>query len=931
MRALTLTRYFSFLSLILVVIAGTVLGFLVFQQDIHQMTESAQDRNVNLTKLLHTLLADEINPFIAQPGPQRATALQAKIALVTADSNIFKLKLYNPQGITIFSTDPTQVGEDESANAGFISATTGVVASELTQRDQLSKFDGGSHKIDLVSSYVPVKQDGQLVAIFEVYQDVTQLVKLIHASMLKIATIVVSVLGLLYFLLLLVVRRAQKLLTESQTQLENSNRELDQRVTDRTDALQQSESRFRILTDMASDYCWETDEFHRFTMHTVNKRKSTESSKEAGYLIGKFWWDIPHVSPDEATWSAHRALVDSHQIFHEFEVSRVDRNGNLRHFSISGQPKWDAAGRFTGYLGVGYDITLRKQADADLRLAAATFESKEATIVTDVNSVILRVNQAFTSITGYEAHEVVGRTPRVMASGRHDVHFYQSMWECIRRTGGWQGEIWDRRKDGEIYPKWLTITAVKGKDDAISHYIGTHSDITERKKNEEKIQQLAFFDSLTSLPNRTLLLDRLRQAMAVSNRNQTFGALLFIDLDHFKALNDTQGHDKGDLLLQQVARRLSACVREGDTVARLGGDEFVVVLKNLGDNAQDVAAVTKDIGEKILAELNQNYQLDGLHHHNSASIGATVFGGHEIAIEDLLKQADLAMYQSKDKGRNLLRFFDPAMQKIVLERAALEAGLRLALTDNQLVLYYQAQVDGNGHTAGAEALVRWQHPQRGIVSPAEFIPLAEETGLILPLGLWVLESACTQLAQWTDQAALSHLCVAVNVSARQFKQSDFVSQVLSVLERTGARADRLKLELTESLLVDNVEDVIAKMVALKSVGVGFSLDDFGTGYSSLAYLSRLPLDQLKIDKGFVMNIESSDNAVAICAATIGLAHNLRLKVVAEGVETDAQRYVLHTVHRCDLLQGYLYSRPLPVDAFMAYAASHVAPGKQSAH
>jgi diguanylate cyclase (GGDEF)-like protein len=504
------------------------------------------------------------------------------------------------------------------------------------------------------------------------------------------------------------------------------------------------------------------------------------------------------------------------------------------------------------------------------------------------------------------------------------------MWDCIHRTGGWQGEIWDRRKDGEIYPKWLTITAVKGKDNAISHYIGTHSDITERKKYEEKIQQLAFFDSLTGLPNRTLLLDRLSQAMAASNRSPTYGGLLFIDLDHFKTLNDTQGHGKGDLLLQQVAARLTTCVREGDTVARLGGDEFVVVLKSLGDNAQDVAAVTKDIGEKILAKLNQTYQLDELHHHNSASIGATVFGGHEIAIEDLLKQADLAMYQSKDKGRNLLRFFDPAMQKIVIERAALEADLRLALANNQFVLHYQAQVDGNGHTAGAEALVRWQHPQRGIVSPAEFIPLAEETGLILPLGLWVLESACTQLAQWANQIAFTHLCVAVNVSARQFKQSDFVSQVLAVLERTGARPIRLKLELTESLLVDNVDDVIEKMVALKSVGVGFSLDDFGTGYSSLAYLSKLPLDQLKIDKGFVMNIESSDNAVAICAATIGLAHNLRLKVVAEGVETEAQRYVLHTVHRCDLLQGYLYSRPLPVDAFMAYAASHVAPGKQSA-
>lgn len=565
------------------------------------------------------------------------------------------------------------------------------------------------------------------------------------------------------------------------------------------------------------------------------------------------------------------------------------------------------------------DISEKKRLEIEQRIAAIAFEVQEGITITDAAMVILRVNRAFSEITGYSAEESIGKTPALLSSGRHDAAFFAVMWESIARTGAWQGEIWNRRKSGEVYPEWLMITAVKDMAGLVTHYVGTFADITARKAAEDEINSLAFFDPLTRLPNRRLLLDRLKHALASSARNDRYGALLFIDLDHFKNLNDTLGHDIGDLLLQQVAERLNTCVRESDTVARLGGDEFVVMLEDLSGTIQEAANQAEAVGEKILATLNQPYALRSDEHHSTPSIGVALFADHHESIDELLKRADLAMYEAKAAGRNTLRFFEPEMQTAVTARAAMETGLREALANGQFFLHYQAQVSDERRVAGAEALVRWQHPLRGTIPPAEFIPLAEETGLILPLGSWVLETACAQLTLWASRPEMAHLTLAVNVSARQFHQDDFVDQVLAVLERTGANPCRLKLELTESLLVTNVEDVIAKMSALKKIGVGFSLDDFGTGYSSLAYLSRLPLDQLKIDRSFVMNIESNDNSIAICAATISLAHSLKLKVVAEGVETEAQRYFLNMVHHCDFIQGYLFSRPLPLEEFEALA------------
>ena len=437
-------------------------------------------------------------------------------------------------------------------------------------------------------------------------------------------------------------------------------------------------------------------------------------------------------------------------------------------------------------------------------------------------------------------------------------------------------------------------------------------DITERKVKEDEISYLAFYDPLTGLPNRRLLQDRLHQAMASSKRSGQRGALLFIDLDNFKTLNDTLGHDKGDLLLQQVATRLADCIRESDTVARLGGDEFVVMLEQLSHVEEVAAAQSKSIGEKILVYLCHPYLIAGYEHNSSASIGITLFQAHQESSDELMKRADIAMYQAKSAGRNTLRFFDNKMQAVVTSRAELENDLREGLRQQQLLLHYQSQVDVHGKITGAEALVRWQHPSRGMVSPAVFIPLAEESGLILSLGKWVLNEACRQLSCWAMQPETAHLSLAVNISARQIHQPDFVDQVLAAMQYANIAPDKLKLELTESLLLEDTEDIIEKMTALKACGVGFSLDDFGTGYSSLAYLNRLPLDQLKIDQSFVRDLLTDPNDAAIASTIVTLAQSMGLDVIAEGVETEAQRQRLKELG-CYAYQGYLFGRPAPAE------------------
>lgn len=559
------------------------------------------------------------------------------------------------------------------------------------------------------------------------------------------------------------------------------------------------------------------------------------------------------------------------------------------------------------------ELAERQRTNELLSIAAIAFEAQEGMVITDENQIVLRVNRAFCQISGYEPNEVIGKKVGLLRSGHYDDDFYAEMWSTIRKTGSWQGEIWDRRKSGEAYPVWLTITAVMREDASVSHYVGTHTDIAKIKAAEDEIRHLAFFDPLTKLPNRRLLMDRLQKAFSARELHGLSGALLFIDLDNFKYLNDTLGHHRGDLLLQQVAERLTACIRESDTVSRLGGDEFVVMLLGLSAVQADAAINAEAVAKKILDSLNRPYKLDGHDHQNTPSIGITLFSQETCEVEELLKQADLAMYEAKAAGRNGLRFFDPGMQAAVAERTSLEAELRIAVRDKKFEIHYQPQVSGRGQLIGTEALLRWPHTERGWISPRDFIPLSEETGLIVPLGYWVLETVCHQLAAWARQHNAEHLSIAVNISARQLRQADFVHQVLAIVDRTGANPHRLKLELTESVFISNVDDAITKMTELKSHGVRFSMDDFGTGFSSLSYLKRLPLDQVKIDRSFVKDMLNNRNDLVIIDTIVALTDNFGMSLIAEGVETEAQRDYLAS-RGCDEFQGYLFGRPVSIDA-----------------
>jgi diguanylate cyclase (GGDEF)-like protein/PAS domain S-box-containing protein len=595
-----------------------------------------------------------------------------------------------------------------------------------------------------------------------------------------------------------------------------------------------------------------------------------------------------------------------------FETRHRRKDGSLIDVEVSTAGA-QIDGKFYLY-AFSRDITERKKSEENQRIAAVTFDIQEGIMITTPDVKILRVNQAFHEITGYSKDEVVGMNPQIFQSGRHDAAFYQAMWSALGATGKWSGEIWDRRKDGSIYPKMMTITAVYDNDRNLTHYVAIFRDISSLKKSEQDIHQLAFYDPLTSLPNRRLLMDRLQQALAVSARNLRYGALLFLDMDHFKIINDTRGHAAGDLLLIEAARRLISCVREGDSVARLGGDEFVVLLEELDSEVNEAANQTEMVAEKILHELGKPYVLKNFESHLTVSIGIGLFINHNESAESLLQHADVAMYQAKSAGRNAIRFFDPRMQAALDAHTALEADMRHALNKQQFCLHYQIQVDSLQRALGAEVLLRWNHPLHGLISPVQFIPLAEESGLIVPIGLWVLEKSCAQLVAWQCQALTRDLTLAVNVSARQFRQNNFVVQVQHVLQESGARPSQLKLELTESVVLENVEDTIAKMRELKLLGVSFSMDDFGTGYSSLQYLKRLPLDQIKIDQSFVRDITTDPNDAAIVQTIIAMTEALGLNVIAEGVETE-QQFEFLDLRGCHAFQGYLFSKPLPIEQF----------------
>ncbi|MBK7003374.1 MAG: EAL domain-containing protein [Rhodoferax sp.] len=565
------------------------------------------------------------------------------------------------------------------------------------------------------------------------------------------------------------------------------------------------------------------------------------------------------------------------------------------------------------------DIAKRMQTEAQLKLYASVFQhSGEAIVITDHNNCILAINAAFNRSTGYSLEDVRGKNPRILSAGQTSIEIYQDMWTELDTKGFWQGELWDKPKVGAIYPKWTSISVVRDPSGAITNYIGSFIDITERKAAQDRILRLAHHDHLTGLLNRLSLQERLAQALASAKRENRALAVLFIDMDHFKAINDSLGHAVGDELLMEVAQRLRAGVRESDIVSRLGGDEFVLVLTEVGTTTA-VARLT----EKLLQSLGEAYQVREHTLHSTPSIGVAIAPNDGSDGETLLKNADAAMYHAKAHGRNNVQFFTPAMNQEAMERLRIDHELRLALEQGQFELHYQPKLAGNalvGHqkrrVVGVEALVRWRHPEHGLVPPGKFIPVAEETGLILPLGEWVLNEACRQLRVWRD-AGVQDLTMAVNLSAHQLRESSLLNMVSQTLARHGLVGADLELEITESVMMNDPQASIGTLSALRATGVKLSIDDFGTGYSSLSYLKLLPIHTLKLDQSFVRDIETDANDVAICTATIALAHSLHLKVVAEGVETRAHCDFL-LGQNCDILQGYHFSKPLTAHDALAF-------------
>lgn len=668
-----------------------------------------------------------------------------------------------------------------------------------------------------------------------------------------------------------------------------------------------SEEQFRKLVHTQSAIVWRADPL---TMQFIFVNDEAESI--LGYPVSE-WLDDPsfcqkHIHQDDfertrAACMAETARQNSHEV--EFRMYAADGHcvwlRNFIDLSIED-------GEVVEIYGFMVDITKQKLAEEQLRLAATTFESQQGIMITDKDGRILRINKSFTEITGYSQEQIEGKTPKILSSGLHDNEFYSVFWNELLTHGRFAGEMWNQRLNGEIYPQWQTINAVKNDSGEVTHYVSVFSDITEKKNAENKIHALAFYDPLTGLPNRRLLLDRFDHELTIAQRSKKFGALLFLDLDHFKLLNDTQGHLAGDQLLIQVASRLSSVLRKEDTPARLGGDEFVVLLHAQSDSLSIAAEHTLTVAEKVREKLNEPFLLDHYQHQLSPSIGIALFPADQDTPDKILQQADLAMYRSKTNGRNSISFFHPAMQEAANNRLNLESNIRTSLNQNKFILYYQPQVCDNGTVSGAEALIRWHHPEKGMLTPKDFIPVAEESGSILELGTWVLSEACRQIQSW-QQTGVSSPYVSINISARQFRQKNFVNQVKDAIQKTGISADLLGIELTESLMIADIEETISKMKALKELGVTIAIDDFGTGYSSLMYLKQLPIDVLKIDRVFVKDIVNNANDAVIVETIISMAHHLNLHVIAEGVETSHQLAFLKQ-KGCYHFQGYYFNEPI---------------------
>ena len=818
-RKFNLTRYYSVASLVCIFAAAATLGMFYRHLSIGSLMTMVEDRNNALTHVFGNALWAQFAPLLKtgpdskppDPASPEIAALRREVVAMMQNTSAVKVKIYNMDGLTVFSTEAAQIGENKRTNPGFQAAARGELASELTHRNKFSAFEGVIESRDLLSSYIPFDRAGnsQIAGVFELYSDVTPFLAVVNQALWRVFFTVAGVLSLLYGLLYFVVRRAKQIIKNQEAELERSlarieedNQLLDQRVHERTRELQE-----------------------------VNRTLQAE-------------------------------------------------------------------------------IAEREHAQENLRLSAKVFENTvEGVIITDADTRIVAVNRAFSRITGYEEAEVKDLTPRILRSGRHEAKFYEEMWESLKQRGQWIGEIWNRRKNGEIYPERLTIGAVRDNTDSVKHFVGVFSDISDIKRSQERLDFLAHHDPLTNLPNRLLFNQKLNHSIGLARRNGRQLAVLFIDLDHFKNVNDTLGHDLGDELLKKVAESLSAHLRKSDTLARIGGDEFILLLDDV-----EAPRYAGTIAEKILGLLSQTISISGYELFITASIGVSFFPTDGEDAAALLKNADTSMYDAKTQGRNSYHFYSPKMSEYAAERLHLESQLRRSIERGELLLHYQPKLDlATGKLTGVEALVRWNSPELGMVSPERFIPIAEDIGFISTLGEWVLRTACQQVMEW-DACGFHLPSVAVNLSVRQLERGDILHVVSRVLQETGLLSARLELEVTESAIM-KTEQALEQLDNLRALGIELSVDDFGTGYSSLSYLRRLPVQKLKIDRSFITDLSSEPSREAIVRAVIALANALGLRAIAEGIETDAEATFLRN-EGCHQGQGYLFSRPLPPDELL---------------
>lgn len=951
-RPFRLVRHISMSSLVAFCLMTTALAGLYRLRAEADLVRIEETRHAMFVEAIYGAVLDEGTPLAGATAGLDAAQLRAHPLTrhlgeavrtqMAANRAVTRVTLYGRDGRVLFANDEDQIGEGALPYRAR-RALDGERTVSVLEQIALTNHAGRVRERSLLVSYVPLRDApaGAVDGVFEVFSDVTPVVEHVRHTQQEMATFVALALALLYAVQFVIVKRADAILrrqarerTRAEEALRRAHEVLEQRVHERTaelsasntrlrqeiserrraeEAARENAQRFRVQVEHSPDaiVVFEAGAGALLEANANALRLFGLSAERlSGYTLGQL---SPERQSDGSRSTAlladkvRQALCDGTAVL-DWTLRATDGSEVVTEMRLAPLP----ARERPLILASLSDIRERKRTEAELRLAASVFEDGlDGIMITDAQGVILRVNRAFTAITGYPPEEAVGQTPRLLRSDRHDGAFFRDLWTALLRTRQWKGEIWNRRRSGEVYPECRSISAVLDSRGVVSHYISVFTDISDKKLSEERLHHLAHYDALTELPNRALFQERLAQALESASGNGRAVALLFVDLDRFKLINDTYGHPTGDRLLQGVAARLRECTRQGDTVARLAGDEFTVLLEGL--TPAEAAGRARRVAQKLLATLAAPFYLEGHEMFVTTSIGISLFPADGADGATLLRNADTALYRVKDSGKNGLRFFTEDMNAAAVERLALENRLRHAIEHEELVLHYQPKVSlASGRVQGVEALLRWNDPELGLVPPAKFIPVAEETGLIMSIGGWVMQQACTQMRVWLD-AGHTDLHIAVNLSARQFQDPGLVQTVAGALEASGIPPGSLELELTETFIMANPEESIAILRTLKEMGVRLSVDDFGIGYSSLSYLKRFPIDGVKIDRSFLQDTPADPDSAAITSAIIALGHRLGLEVVAEGVETAVQHAFLRE-HGCQVGQGELFGAPVAAAA-----------------